>query len=166
LAIGNGPLAISYSTGGITVTTQVKREAASTDSGVEEQQRSSFLTKVLRADGAFAILSGAIMILGSGEIAGLIELSAPIVLVALGVVLLGYGGFLLYFAGREPTNRLAAEAAIVLNLLWVAGSYGGLLLGLFPVNTAGKWAIAIVAEAVALFAILEIVALWRMRRAS
>jgi hypothetical protein len=38
------------------------------------------------------------------------------------------------------------------------------LLGLFPVNTAGKWAIAIVAEAVALFAILEIVALWRIRR--
>jgi hypothetical protein len=37
-------------------------------------------------------------------------------------------------------------------------------LGLFPVNTAGKWTIAIVAEAVALFAVLEIVALWRMRK--
>ena len=106
------------------------------------------------------------MLLGASAIAGLIELSAPIALVVLGLVLLGYGGVLLYFAAREPANRWVAEAAVVLNLLWVAVSYGGLLLGLFPVNTAGKWAIAIIAEAVALFAILEIVALWRIRRAN
>lgn len=150
------------------MTTQVEREAVAvpTEIEVEELKRSSFLTKVLRADGAFATVSGAIMLLGAGAIAGLIELSAPLALVVLGLVLLSYGGVLLYFAAREPANRWVAEAAIVLNLLWVAGSYGGLFLGLFPVNTAGKWAIAIVAEAVALFAILEIVALWRMRKRS
>jgi uncharacterized membrane protein YesL len=148
------------------MTTQVEREhvSVSTEIEVEKRKRSSFLTKILRADGAFAIFSGAMILLGSGAIAGLIELSAPLALVVLGMVLLGYGGVLLYFAAREPAKRLVAEAAIVLNLLWVAGSYGGLLLGLFPVNTAGKWTIAIVAEAVALFAVLEIVALWRMRK--
>jgi hypothetical protein len=149
------------------MTTQVEREPATasiTFEEVEKEKRSSFLVKVLRTDGAFATFSGAILLLAAGPIAGLIELSSPLALALVGLILLGYGGFLLYFAAREPQNRTVAREAIVLNLLWVVGSYAGLLLGVFPVNTAGKWAIAIVAEAVALFAILESVALWRIRR--
>lgn len=130
---------------------------------VQPEKKSSLLTTVLRADGVFALLSGAILILAAGPVAGLIDLSNPAALIVLGVVLLLYGGDLLYFAGREPMNRRVAQAAVVLNLLWVTGSYLGLLMGWFPVNTAGKWAIALVAEAVLVFAILEIVALRRGR---
>lgn len=128
---------------------------------VQEQTKTKLLIKVLRADGAFATLSGAIAILVAGPIADLIEVEAPLALVILGIVLLGYGAMLFYFAGREPENRLVAKAAILLNALWVIGSYAGLLFGLFPVNVAGRWAIALIAEAVAVFAILEYVALRR-----
>ena len=76
-------------------------------------------------------------------------------------MLLGYGAILLYSAARESQNQRIAKLAIVLNTLWVAGSYAGLLFGLFPVNVAGRWAIALVAEAVAVFAILEYIALRR-----
>ena len=130
---------------------------------IQSQKKGNMLTTVLRADGVFALLSGAIMIVAAGAIAGLIALSSTLPLIILGVVLLLYGGDLLYFAGRETHGRRMAQAAVALNLLWVGGSYLGLLLGWFPVNTAGKWAIALVAEVVLLFAILEIIALRRSR---
>lgn len=129
----------------------------------QAEPTSDMLTTVLRADGVFALLSGAVTILAAGPIADLIGLGATLPLIILGVVLLLYGGDLLYFAGRKPINRRIAQAAIILNLLWVVGSYLGLLMGWFPVNTAGKWAIALVAEVVLLFAILEFIALRRGR---
>ncbi len=133
-----------------------------TQTQVSSIVRSKFLATVLRSDGVFAILSGTVSILGAGQVAGLIGLDVPLALVILGVVLLGYGGILLFYAGKEPEIVRIAQIAIVLNILWVIGSYLGLLLGWFPVNTAGKWAIALIAEVVFLFAVLEIVALRRL----
>jgi hypothetical protein len=131
---------------------------------VSPVERSKFLTTVLRSDGVFALLSGTVAILGAGAVAGLIDLNIPLALVILGIVLLGYGGLLLFYAGKEPENVRIAQLAIALNILWVIGSFLGLLLGWFPVNTAGKWAIALIAEVVFLFAVLETVALWHLSR--
>ena len=128
---------------------------------IEASSKASFLTTILRADGVFALVSAAIAILASGPVARLIELETPIALVGLGVVLLGYGVLLLFFANRESANRRVAQIAIVLNMLWVVDSYAGLLLGFYPVNTAGKWAIALIAEVVFVFGLLEIYALRR-----
>lgn len=138
------------------MTTQVKT--------IETKSKSSFLTTILRADGIFAIVSGAIALLASGPVSDLIQLPTPLALVILGIVLLGYGAMLLFFADREPVNRRIAQIAIVLNMLWVVDSYAGLLFGFYPVNTAGKWAIAIIAEAVFVFGLLEIYALRRLNR--
>jgi hypothetical protein len=131
---------------------------------IDTQSRTTFLTTILRADGIFALVSAAAAILAAGPIAELIELETPIALVVLGFVLLGYGAMLLFFADREPVNRRVAQIAIVLNLLWVVDSYAGLLFGFFPVNTAGKWAIALIAEVVFVFGLLEIYALRRLNR--
>jgi hypothetical protein len=139
------------------MTTQVKP--------IDSKSKSPFLTTILRADGIFAIVSGGIALLASGPVADLIELQTPLALVVLGIVLLGYGAMLLFFADREPVNRRVAQIAIVLNMLWVVDSYAGLLFGFFPVNTAGKWAIAIIAEAVFVFGLLEIYALRRLKSA-
>ena len=123
------------------------------------QISASLLTKVLRADGLFALLSGSILLIGAGPVADLIDLAQPSAVMVVGVVLLGYAGMLLYYASRESHSRLVAQIAIVLNLAWVVGSYAGLLLGLFPVNTTGMWAIAIVAEVVFMFAIAAFIAI-------
>jgi hypothetical protein len=138
------------------MTSQVKQ--------IEIQSKATFLTTILRADGIFALVSAAAAILAAGPIAELIELETPIALVVLGFVLLGYGAMLLFFADREPVNRRVAQIAIVLNMLWVVDSYAGLLFGFFPVNTAGKWAIALIAEVVFVFGLLEIYALRRLNR--
>lgn len=131
---------------------------------IEAQTRTTFLTTILRADGLFALASAVIAVLASGPVAGLIELETPAVLVGLGVVLLGYAALLLFFANRQPANRRVAQIAIVLNMLWVVDSYVGLLFGFFPVNTAGKWAIALIAEVVFVFGLLEIYALRRTEK--
>lgn len=122
------------------------------------------LAKVLRADAIVILSSSIILLLGSRPVASLIGLGNPNALLILGFILLTYGITLLAFAGRDPWNRRIAWLAIILNGLWVLGSYLGLLLGWFPVNTAGRWAIALVAEVVALFAILEFIALRRANR--
>jgi hypothetical protein len=94
-------------------------------------------------------------------IANLTDLSRPAALVAVGIVLLGYAGLLLYYAARESQNRRIGSMAIILNMAWVIGSYAGLLFGVFPVNATGKWAIAIVAEVVFIFAVAEFIAIRR-----
>jgi hypothetical protein len=138
-----------------------------TDTKFERQSKSLAgvhpLTKVLRDDGAFALFSGLILIIGADPLAELLEMSQPMALGILGVVLLGYGAMLFFFAGRN-IERPGARLAIILNVTWVIVSYAGLLLGWFPVNAAGKWAIALVAEAVFIFALLEILAFRRATR--
>ena len=64
----------------------------------------------------------------------------------LGVVFLLYRGTLSYFAGRGADNRFIAIFAITDNLIYTVASFAGLLMDVFPVNTAGKWAIALAAE--------------------
>jgi hypothetical protein len=140
-------------------TNHIKSEEYIMSSQTGSQISASLLTKVIRADGLFALLSGSILLIGAGPVADLIDLAQPSALMVVGVVLLGYAGMLLYYVSRESHSRLVAQIAIVLNLAWVVGSYAGLLLGLFPVNTAGMWAIAIVAEVVFMFAIAEFIAI-------
>lgn len=129
---------------------------------IETKSKTSFLTTILRADGVFSLVSAAVTIFAAGPVARLIELETPVALVILGFILLGYGAALLFFADKAPINRRVAQVAIVLNMLWVIDSYAGLLFGFFPVNTAGKWAIALIAEAVFVFGILQIIALRRL----
>jgi hypothetical protein len=131
---------------------------------METRSKASFLTTVLRADGVFSLVSAAITILASRPVAEMIGLETPGALVVLGLVLLGYGAMLVFFADRSPANRRVAQIAVVLNMLWVIDSYAGLLVGFFPVNTAGKWAIALIAEAVFVFGVLQIVALRRLSK--
>jgi hypothetical protein len=141
------------------MTTQIKSEHQ-----VEVPVKSSFLDKVLRADGIFALFSGTLLVIAASPIANLIAIDQPVILIVLGLVLFGYGAMLLVSAGRENMNRQVAWLAIILNSVWVIASYLGLFLGWFPVNTAGNWAIALVAEAVAIFAILEYIGLRRSRK--
>ena len=141
------------------MTTQV-----TTNTDVRDNPRSTFLTKVLRIDGVFALLSGFILVIGGQAIADLFELDSSLFMVVDGIVFMAYGIMLLYFAGRDSDSRAIGKVAIVLNMLFVVGIYAGLLLNLFPINTAGKWAFALVAEVVLIFAILEYVGLRRLNK--
>lgn len=130
---------------------------------VESKIESPFLYRVLKIDGTFAAISGVVTILGATFLAELIELENPNGLIVVGVLVLVYGIGLHVFAKRGSNNRKLAIEAIILNLAWVVISTLGLLLGWFDVNTVGKWAIALVAEAVFVFGALEFIGLRRQR---
>ena len=129
---------------------------------VDSKSKTTFLFKVLRLDGLFALISGAVAAAGFKIIASLFDLDQPAALLVVGIMVLGYGAALLIFSRRESDNRLVALPAITLNTLWVVISYLGLLFGWWDVNSAGKWTIALVAEVVFIFAVLEVVAMRRM----
>ncbi|RME42815.1 MAG: hypothetical protein D6791_16875 [Chloroflexi bacterium] len=134
-----------------------------TTQGILQTLRSNLLRYSLEADGAFCITSGLILLAGATPLASLIGLAEPVALQGLGAILIVYGIVMIRYAASEPANRRLAGVAAALNVIWVLLSVAGLLFGWFPVTTAGRWAIALVAEVVLFYAILQVYALWRTR---
>jgi hypothetical protein len=77
------------------------------------------------------------------------------VLAVIGVALLFYAAALFQTAAREPLNRQLAVTAIVMDAAWVVGSALILFTNWLPLTTAGWWAVAVVADVVAIFAALQ-----------
>jgi hypothetical protein len=78
--------------------------------------------------------------------------------------LLLYGWQIYSAAKAENINRGFAQFAVYADLVWVLGSAILIFTSLVPFTTAGKWAIAIVADIVLVFAVLQFVGLRRMAR--
>jgi hypothetical protein len=79
----------------------------------------------------------------------------------LGVILLGYAGFLFAVAAREPISRRAVMAAIALDIVWVLDSVVLLASGWLALTTVGWWVIAVAALLVADFGVLKYIGLRR-----
>ncbi len=125
---------------------------------------SNLLRQALRSNGLFSGISGLILLLGASSIAQLTGLSMPAIRMGLGGVLVLYGAGLLWHTGRESIDRRLALAAVLLDLLWVAGSIILLLKGGTILTTAGRWTVALIAEAVGGFAALQLYGLWRIHK--
>jgi hypothetical protein len=67
-------------------------------------------------------------------------------------------------ARSEPVNTGIARFAVYADLAWVVGSAVLIFANLVPFTTAGKWTIAIIADVVLVFAILQYVGLRRVAR--
>lgn len=115
----------------------------------------TFLARILQADGIFCAISGAVCLLGAQPLATLFAIQLPLIFTAVGTVILLYGVTLFVLAGRTTQTRFLVQVALFLNIVWVVASFAGLLAGLFPVSTAGKWAIAIMADLVLIIAIVQ-----------
>ncbi|MCG8405459.1 MAG: hypothetical protein MI923_09700 [Phycisphaerales bacterium] len=122
-----------------------------------------FLRRSLLSNAVFSTVSGLSFIAAAKPISSLIGLSHPGILIGIGVSLLVFAAGLVANAKRQAINVTEAWLAVVLDVTWVAGSVVVLLAGVL--STTGNWAVAIVADVVFLFAILQFVGLRRMRRA-
>ncbi len=65
-------------------------------------------------------------------------------------------------ASKEEIDRRLAWTAVILDIIWVVASYTLLLGGWLPLTPAGNWTIALLAEAVAVFAIWQTIGLRRV----
>jgi hypothetical protein len=119
------------------------------------QNPDSLLRGTLYANALFSGISGLAFAVAAQPIALFLGLDAPFVLVGIGIGLLFYALALWYNASRHPLSRAFVWAAIIGDTAWVVGSYILLLTNWLPLTPAGWWAVAIVADLVAIFAVLQ-----------
>jgi hypothetical protein len=126
-------------------------------------RRSGLLSRALWLDAVVSGVAGVGLLAVPGTIAAFLGLASRGLVAGVGVALLLWAAGLARNARRETPSRTEAAWTVALNLAWVAGSAvviaGGWL------STSGNWAVALVADAVLAFAILEAIGLRRMTAA-
>jgi hypothetical protein len=80
----------------------------------------------------------------------------------LGASLIVYAGVLLWNARRSKIRIIDAWVAIIMDVIWVVASYT--LIFIVPFSSGGRRAVALVAELVLAFAILQWLGIRRVRR--
>lgn len=126
------------------------------------QPRTSLLHRALLANGIFSSISGLVFMIFSAPIAAFLGVDFSGVLIALGLVLILFGLGVVWLATRTEVPRSLTIVVTILDLAWVLGSILLLVSELIPLTSEGKWAIAIIADIVAVFAILQIIGLRRL----
>lgn len=123
---------------------------------------SLLLRRVLQANSAFSVISGVTLVAAAAPLSRLVGVDQPAILIGVGVLLLAFAVGLFLNSRREALNETEVVTAIAMDAAWVAGSI--ILIGLGVLSTAGNWAVAILADVVLLFAILQAIGFRRVRR--
>ena len=121
----------------------------------------AFLRNVLRTNAAFSILSGVLMIGGGAGLGRWLGRSGSVA--PDGVVLLVFGGLILWIARRESVNLKAATAVIALDALYVVDTARQILTGQF--SGAGNWFYGVVTLLVLDLAVMQTIGAIRSARA-
>ena len=123
---------------------------------------SKLLRNALRGNGIFSAISGATLLVAAKPLATFMSLAWPLALTITGAILLPYAALLLWVAAQAEIDRGFAKTAVLLDALWVIGSVILLLTNWLNLSVAGNWTVALLAEAVLTFAILQAVGLRRL----
>ena len=129
-----------------------------------QSQSSTLLRRALLGNSIFSALSGLFFLLGAAPIATFLGLDMPMMISFLGVDLLVFAAIVYKVATASPINRTFASVIIALDVVWVIGSIALIFGNFIPLTTGGKWAIAIIADIVSLFAIAQYIGLRRMKK--
>lgn len=133
-----------------------------TVSQMKEKESAQFLRHVLRANTIFSLLSALVLIFAANALSEVMGIENPVVFYVVGVGLLPFAAFVYYTSQPATLNRQFVKIILVLDLVWVMGSYLLIFSGVFPLTTAGKWIVGLVAEVVFIFAVLEGIGLRRL----
>lgn len=121
------------------------------------------LRRVLQANMIFSGLSGLLLTVGADPLSRWLGIPAAWMLVVIGISLLGFAWQLFQTARQSPIDLRQANAILLMDVAWVVGSALLLFSGWVAFTTAGWWAVLLVADVVALFAVLEFVGIRRVR---
>jgi hypothetical protein len=129
---------------------------------VNEQtsDKQKLLRRALQGNALFSITSGVVILAMNRTLVEFLGLPGNASLTALGIGLLGYAGWLLWNARREKIKIVDAWIAVFFDMVWVLGSYALLFAVRFSIG--GKWAVALVAELVFLFGVMQWMGLRRI----
>jgi hypothetical protein len=126
------------------------------------EERQGLLKKALTGNAVFSVLSGAVILLANRWLVKFLGLPEEVSLAILGVSLIVYAGILLLNARRPKIKITDAWVAVIMDAVWVVGSYA--LIFAVPFSVGGKWVVALVAEVVLAFAILQWLGIRRIRK--
>jgi len=127
----------------------------------------SFLKRALYGNAIFSGISGLDFIIFSNRITEFLGWSTPWLIPAIGVGLLLFATFIVTVARTVIPNSQMVKTIIASDIAWIVLSCiiiflpTGNLLGL---TVGGKWAVAILADLVLIFAVLQFLGLRRMNR--
>lgn len=124
--------------------------------------RQRLLRRALLGNALFSVISGVVILAMNRTLVEFLGLPSNASLTALGIGLLGYGGWLLWNARRKKIKIVDAWIAVLLDMVWVVGSYA--LLFAVRFSSGGKWAVVLVAEVVFLFGVMQWLGLRRIGR--
>ena len=114
---------------------------------------STLLRRALVADASVSLVAGFAMTLGADLLSAWLQLPVPLLLAA-GLALFPWSGFLMWLARKPAVPRAAVWAVIVINALWIVESAWVALGGSFAPN---GWGLAfITAQALGVLVLLEL----------
>jgi len=126
----------------------------------EERQR--LLKKALTGNALFSVVSGVAILFANRWLVKFLGLPEKVSLTILGISLIGYAA-LLGLNARRPRIRISdAWVAVIMDVVWVVGSYA--LIFAVPFSVGGKWVLAMVAELVLAFAVVQWLGIRRIRK--
>ena len=126
-------------------------------------EHKTLLHKVLRLNAAFSGLFGLVFLLFPAKVSGMFGLSNHLAITITGVLLIGWEIFVLQL-GRQPQVSGAGTWVVILgDLAWVMGSIALLLGNWLPLTNTGFWFVAVIADIVLVFAIVQYIGLRRQR---
>jgi hypothetical protein len=128
------------------------------------KERQQLLRRALLANASFSTISGSVLVFAQRWVVRLLGLPETINLITLGISLLVFASVLVLFARKQPIKLLDAWIAVILDAVWVIGSYP--LLFVVPFSTSGKWVVGIVAEVVMAFGLMQWLGIRRIRKGS
>ncbi|WP_145458894.1 hypothetical protein [Gimesia panareensis] len=107
----------------------------------------------LLSNAVFSAVSGMIFVAASTSISPLIDLPLPSILTVIGISLVIFAILLTCNATRKKVNLVEAWIAVTLDIVWVSGS--GVVIFAGTLNSTGNWGVAILADIVLMFALLQ-----------
>jgi hypothetical protein len=126
------------------------------------EERQEFLKKALIGNAVFSVVSGVAILFANRWLVKFLGLPAKVSLAILGGSLIGYAALLWFNAHRPKIKITDAWVAVIMDVIWVVGSYTLILA--VPFSVGGKWVVALVAELVLAFAVLQWLGIRRIRK--
>ena len=126
--------------------------------------RSSLLRTALRGNMVFSEVSGLTSLFAARPIANFLGLESTLPFIIIGILLLSHGAILWWGTSQTEIPRWLAWYAIEGDVVWVLASIAILITDPWSFTVGGKWMIALLADAVAAFAIIQYIGLRRLNR--
>ena len=126
---------------------------------------SNLLRRALQSDALFSLLSSLVFIFASGPMARFLGPDVPSwVVLAVGASFLPFVADIYWILADLEGRVKYGRFITILNFAWVVGSYLLLWLAWSEFTVAGRWFVALQAEVIFLFAILQTIGLRRLNR--